>query len=570
MQTIPANTLITKTEANIEGKIEISAEYNKDIPQGKYYVRELETPQGYIATLENIVIDATTTTGEVLILIRKDNIKEKTRIQIKNIDEKGNSITGSKIEITDGETVVETIDKVEEINTIEGLAIERKYIIKKTPITGFTTGEDIEFFINKEGKLEIAEEYKDKQEENTIVIKSEPTKLKIVTQDKQTKEKIEGIELEIKNEEGKTLTKLVEKEEKGTYYIQKLPIGTYKIIETKIPYENGYVEKQVIEIKVEDNENWQEVIIEQETSKVLIKIEDEETKEIVKSAQIVIRKKDTKEIVATTEKQEGKIQSNIRKIEETSQGYVVNRLAIGNYEIVEKVPDGYKQIGIEQLKVKDTKEWQNLIIQNRKLIFSMQIDKQVEEIRANGTKLKLPKKSELYKIEIRNKDVKTDKIEIQYKIQVKNTGEIDGSIGTIIDTIPNGLEYVETEKGIWEVSGSNLICNKYNDKILKPGEVQEVKITLKWKNSESNFGEKKNKASLKGSKNKYNYPNKAGSTNATTQIGESFASVIISLRTGIEYKITAIRIGLIIIGVVFVLAVLIISEIKYLERKKKI
>lgn len=566
VKTIPADTLITKTQADTEGKIEISSELNKDIPQGKYYLKELEPAKEYIATLENIEIDATTKTGEAVVLVRKDNIKEKTTIKIKDVDKNGKPLIGGKLEIIDNETVLVRIEKMEEINEIEGLQIGKRYKIRKVPVAGYTTGEEIEFSINEDGKLQIDEKYLDKQETNTIVITSEATKLKIVVQDKQTKEKLEGVELEIKNADGKTLTKLIEREEKGTYYIQKLPIGEYKIIETKIPTENGYVEKKVIKIKVEDNENWQEVVIEQESSKILMKIEDEETKEIVKNAQLVIRKKDTKEIVATTNNPaEG---NKIRKIETTDQGYVVTRLPIGEYEIIEKVPDGYKQIGIIEHQIKDTKEWQNIIISNRKLIFSMNINKDVEEIRANTEKLKLPKKKDLYKIEIRNKNVKTDKIEIQYKIEVKNTGEIDGTIGTIIDIVPNGLEYVEKEKGLWQVSGNKVICNKYNDKVLKPGETGEVVITLKWKNSENNFGEKKNTVGLKGSKNKYGYPNKAVSTNVATQIGESSVSVVISLRTGIEYKITAIRIGVIVVGILFVLVVLIVSEVKYLERKK--
>lgn len=402
--------------------------------------------------------------------------------------------------------------------------------------------------------------YEDKQTGEYVTVVNqinEPTKVQIDTIDKQTKEKIIGIQLEIQNEEGKTVAlSSKESSQKGEYLIQRLPVGTYKIIETQIPYEKGYVVKQQKELIVQDTKEWQKMTIEQEQSKVIINVIDQETKEKLDKISIQLYQKEQRQMVATTEQIE---QENIKQIEKTENGYEIKGLPIGEYELIEIVPEGYKQIEAQKLELKDIEDAQITTIENRKLIFSMEISKQVEEIRVNGKKLNMSN-NQLPKIDIKSKEIKTQDIQIQYIIEVKNTGEIEGTIGTIKDIMPEGMEYLEKEQGIWKVDKNIAICEKYKNTILQPEQNQQVRITLKWINSANNMGKKENKAYLEGSSNKYNYPNKASSTNGTTQIGESQIAVLIGIQTGEDRIQNIIQITIPILIIVAIILVVLIKR----------
>lgn len=386
---------------------------------------------------------------------------------------------------------------------------------------------------------------------------NEPTKVQIDTIDQETKEKVTGIQLEIRDEQGKTVAiSSKEGEQNGQYFIQRLPVGKYKIIQTQIPYEKGYVVKQEKELIVEDIKEWQKTILEQEQSKVILKVVDQETKELLDNVKIELYQKEPRKLVATTEQTE---QENVKQLKKTDQGYYIKGLPIGEYEIVEVVPEGYKQIETQKLEIKDVSGIQTTTIENRKLIFAMEINKQVEEIRVNGKKLNIVN-NQLPKIDIKSQDIKTQDIQIQYVIQVENTGEIEGTIGTIKDIMPEGMEYLETETGIWQVNKNIATCERYKDTILQPGQNQKVRITLKWKNSTNNMGKKENKAYLEGSSNKYNYPNSAGSTNGGTQIGESQITVLIGIRTGEDDLKTIITISILVLAIVAILLIFLIKR----------
>ena len=290
----------------------------------------------------------------------------------------------------------------------------------------------------------------------------------------------------------------------------------------------------------------------------MLKIRDQETKEKLYIKQIQIRDCKTLKIMASTENTGGEI----RTIEKTKDGYCVKGLPVGEYELEIIVPDGYKQIEKQLLKIEDTRDWQTEQIENRKLEFDMGITKRVGEIRVNGRKLS----QKALKVEVKSKNIKIEDVEFEYVIEVKNEGELGGKVGKIIDKIPNGLEYVEKEKGIWEVNGSIAECNLYKDKKLGIGESLQLKITLKWKNSESNFGEKTNIATLEGSSNEFGYPNKATMGSEKGEVLSS-ASVLIGLQTGKKKKIVAIIILLLITILISIATVMTRRNLKIKEQQ---
>ena len=247
----------------------------------------------------------------------------------------------------------------------------------------------------------------------------------------------------------------------------------------------------------------------------------------------------------------------MKSIEETKDGYIIRRLPVGEYKIKEEVLAGYKPIEEQDLKIEDKRGETKKVIDNRKLIFNINIRKILETIRINGKVIASPKPEELVKIELKNKKLKSYNVELDYIIEVKNIGELEGTVGKIIDKIPMGLEYVEKEKGTWKSNGSNVECNKYKNKKLAIGESLKVRITLKWKNSQINFGEKKNIATLEGSTNEFGYINQS-----VAEKEGSSASVLFSLHTGLDEKITIL--------IVLILLVLISIAIIMTKRNLKI
>lgn len=559
---------------------------------GEYIVVETSVPrEQQVAEGFAVQIKEHNEVAQKLRIIIDENFRSRLKIYVKD------ATTDERIKDRKSEYVI--LDaKTKELQTCISWSPEKGYVKYGTREEPFVVGEDgilvtpmkleigeyiLEQIKAPEGysrnwKEEEGEEKEKKQENITFHIKSntayyvdeqtgenitvvnqnnEPTKVQIETIDQETREPVTGITLQIQNEEGKTVMEVREVEgQKGKYEIQRLPVGKYKIVETKIPYEKGYVEKQEKELQVEETKEWQKVIMEQELSKIKIEIKDQETKQNLFSKQIQIIDTKNKKVIASTESAGGEI----KRIEKGKDGYYIKGLPVGEYEIETVVLDGYKQIETQSLKIEDTKNLQTQQIENRKLKFAMEVNKKIEEIRVNGRKLS----KEALKVEVKTKDIKTENIEIQYVIEVVNKGELEGTIGTIIDKIPAGLEYVEKEKGIWEVEGSIAKCKIYEDKKLATGEKQEVRITLRWKNSEINFGEKKNVATLSGSSNEFGYPNQGSNDSKTTEI-QATASMLVSLHTGMNEKIIIVTVLLGVMILIGVATVMTRKNLKNLE-----
>lgn len=558
---IPANTLLYKTKANENGQIKFSKVENIDLPIGIYVVKELEAPSGYIKTQEEIQILAIPNAGEEQININITQEKEKTKIKIRNIDKNVEKILGAKIEIKDeNQNVVRAIESLDELNKIEGLESKKTYTLETTkPANGYITNEKIEFYLEEDGTLKVAENYQDKELTNTIIIISEKTKLNIVFKDKL--KNIRNINFVIKEQgtsnilastkESANLLK-IEENEQG-YFVEKLPIGKYTLVQEEIPYEEGYTEKQTINIDVQDIQETQEVIVEQPISKLLIKITDETSKELIKDVEVQILNKN-EEIIATTEEKE-----NALKVENTEEGYLVERIPVGECKISKISKEGYKTIETKEIKVEDTKEEQLQELTTRQLIINIELDKKLENILVNGQKTKADENA-IMKVEIKERKISTTTLELEYKIVVTNKGEVETSVEKIIDKIPSGLICEANKNPDWNVSKEEAVYKE--SIILKPNESKELTIIMKWKNSKTNFGETKNTAQAIGISNKYNYKNE-NSSNST-----DLASIVISVGTGLEEKVTIVRIIIIALTACMVICLFAGIEIIILNKRK--
>ncbi len=499
-------------------------------PMVEYVIVETKPIPGYTTAEE--VIFTLDETGEIVIqkgaeqeentiLIRDYN----TKIQVEIKDEITKEyVIGPKWQIIrkteqDGEIVEEVVTEW----TSEGkeVQIEKlpigEYTLREIAIgedTGYVTIDDTIFYIQDTKELQILE------------IEQKVSKVKIHLKDIETEEYVEGATLQIikriKQEE-KVEEKIIREwttEKDGKLQV-KLPVGEYIIRETKLPENSGYVTIEEVELKVEDIQEEQEVEIKQDFTKVKIEVIDEETKEKIDQLEISIMDKKTNEVVAKTKIDEE--EENSIPIIEKEDGYYVERLPIGEYSIKEKTPEGYKEVEEKAMEVKDTPKLQIVQIENKRLIYDMQVEKRLSSIMINGEKKELTT-GEIQKIEVPESKIKTEDINLEYVIRISNVGETKATIGKIIDNIPDGLKLISKD---WKQEGNQAIYYAEKEE-LEPGKSKEVNIILKWENKEINFGEKKNIAKLKGSTNPFNYEDK----NKDNDIGE--VTTIFSIKTGVK------------------------------------
>ena len=169
-----------------------------------------------------------------------------------------------------------------------------------------------------------------------------------------------------------------------------------------------------------------------------------------------------------------------------------------------------------------------------KMSFNMEISKKVKTITIKGEEKEVNNGS-LSKVEIHRKEITTTPVEIKYVITVRNTGEIDGK-GEVIEKIPEGFEVSSNNPKEWVINADGTM--KYAVE-LKAGESKDIEVVLKWKASETNFGEKKNVALLT------NIENPAGFEEENAVDNEAEATVIVTVATGKEISILIIVLGFI-------------------------
>ena len=190
----------------------------------------------------------------------------------------------------------------------------------------------------------------------------------------------------------------------------------------------------------------------------------------------------------------------------------------------------------------------------------MKVEKQLEKITFDGEET-LINNSDVRKIEIRERKISTANVKLQYVIKVSNVGETDAKVGTIIDKIPEGFTLVPEESNGWIMDKNLATYKAYEDETIKPGETKQVSITVKWKNSVTNFGEKINTAMVVNSSNPYGYEDK----NKENDEGKSL--VVISVGTGIETAVTAARI--IMVAFIGSMTVCLVAAIELMIKQKR-
>lgn len=228
----------------------------------EYILKEEIAPEGYvIATSVKFTIDDTNK-------IQKINMKDKV-VSMSKTDIGGNEVEGAKIQIIDkdGNIIDEWISTKEE-HKIKNLIENETYTLhEETAPNGFVKATDIIFKVTDE-----------KKDQHIVLINKivEVTKTDITNGNE-----LEGAELEVIDEDGKTIDKWTSTKE--THQVKDLEEGkTYILKETSAPY--GYEITEEIKFVVTSEKNTQKVEMKDMPILKNVKVVkvDSETKETIK------------------------------------------------------------------------------------------------------------------------------------------------------------------------------------------------------------------------------------------------------------------------------------------------
>ena len=201
-------------------------------------------------------------------------------------------------------------------------------------------------------------------------------------------------------------------------------------------------------------------------------------------------------------------------------------------------------------------------------IFDLSLVKQVSRItisNSNGTTTKEYDDSNLAKVEIKSKYLKSTTVLIEYSIRVTNNGEIAGYASQIVDYKPSSLTFNSSLNPDWYISDNKLYTDVLKEDLLEPGETREVKLYLSKKMTESNTGLVNNIAEISVDNNAMGVEdiNSTPGNKKAEENDQGTADVIISVSTGIAIRVISITLILIVIisSIVYIISKKIFKEI---------
>lgn len=410
------------------------------LPIGKYTLVEekIQLDKGYV-TIDPVQFEIRDTEETQRVVITQEYTK--LQISLKDIETKEPIVRAT----------LQLIKKTEENEQIldEWVTMVEPHLIEKLPVGKYYIRETVTpidrgYVTINEQEIEV----KDTVQIQKVEIEQAQTKLEIELIDKETKEKIQGSKLQIIkiNAEGKEeIVKEIETKEENTI-IEKLPIGEYILRQTEHRIkELGYVRIKDKNFKLIDTAKTQKMIVEQDYTKVQIRVVDIDNKELVLGSTITLQDKDGNEIT------EDWISTKEEK--------VLTRIPVGEYYIVEKEAPtlrGYVKVEKVEIKVEETSDIQEYELEQdyTKLSLTL-VDKETkEEIKEADLIIKDEKGNKVAEISLKEdkteendttkeddtvKDKQNDKEE-----QQENTAITEQKIKQVLTRLPVGKYIVES------------------------------------------------------------------------------------------------------------------------------
>lgn len=103
----------------------------------------------------------------------------------------------------------------------------------------------------------------------------------------------------------------------------------------------------------------------------------------------------------------------------------------------------------------------------------------------------------LAKVEIPSKNMNDASIELEYQIEIKNEGDIDGYVDEIIDYLPDGFSFDDKLNKGWSISANGILKNvSLTGILIKSGETKSISLYLTRKLTSDSIGILKNAAEI--------------------------------------------------------------------------
>ena len=315
---------VTGQFSDVEGKTTKQFIFDKnnigqaqDVPGviygNKYEISEEQIGNRYI--LESIDKTSVTMSDED-VLSTVTNKKATGKVSISKTDiTTGKPVLGAILQVIEKDTnkIVEEWTTTEEDHIINKLPIGEYILREITAPNGYVRAEDVEFTVSNSGEIQKVE------------MQDDYTKVEISKKDLETKEVLEGAQLQLLNSQGDVVAEFTS--ENKAYTISKLPVGEYTLHEVKAP--KGYNLAEDVKVVIEETGKVQEFSIYdvEKTNNVPISKQDITTGEEIEGAKLELLDSKGKVIESWTS---------------TTKPHVINNLKAGTYTIREKVaPKGY-------------------------------------------------------------------------------------------------------------------------------------------------------------------------------------------------------------------------------------
>ncbi len=171
-------------------------------------------------------------------------------------------------------------------------------------------------------------------------------------------------------------------------------------------------------------------------------------------------------------------------------------------------------------------------------IFDLSLDKTISKITVqnkDGTTKYDFDNLTLAKIDIPAKYLSDTKVLVEYKLTVKNEGDVEGYAKKIVDYMPGGMDFsTELNPSWYEGSDGNIYNEELSNTALVAGEEKTITLILSKEMTEDNTGIVNNTAEISESYNKAGIADKDSTPGNKAQNEDDFgkADAILSVKTG--------------------------------------
>ena len=243
-----------------------------NIPYGEYVVTEIEAPSGYVFSDEKYSVSISEN-GDVVEIIAEN---KPITVEVSKCDVYGNELKGAKMQLVDSEGNVVDEWTSDGTNHVVSALPAGAYTLKETAAPdGYVIATDIKFSVDIYGNVTVENVDSTATSENgtpLIVMVDDTTKVEISKQDITNGKELQGATLQIIDENGNIVEEWISTNEPHLIEAELIAGRKYALHETASP--DGYVIANDVEFTVSENGTVDVVIMQDDTTKVMISKQD--------------------------------------------------------------------------------------------------------------------------------------------------------------------------------------------------------------------------------------------------------------------------------------------------------